>query len=68
MCWCFRRDDLEPGTDVMCRERSPSSLHHKPLIEGTNNKRKSQGMALFIAFCGEMKAVLSGFLVFFLLL
>jgi hypothetical protein len=25
-------------------------------------------MALFIAFCGEMKAVLSGFLVFFLLL
>jgi hypothetical protein len=33
-------------------------VHHKPLVEGTDDKRKSQGMALFITLCGEMYLVI----------
>jgi hypothetical protein len=58
VCGCPRTDDLEPTAAVMCRERSRASLHHKPLVEGTDNKRKSQGMALFITLCGEVYLVI----------
>ena len=71
MCGFPRTDDLEPTAAVMCRERSRASLHHKPLVEGTDNKRKSQGMALFITLCGEMYLVIrdeSCAVCFFLLL
>lgn len=59
LCGCLHTDDLEPTGDAVCRERRLASLYHKPLVEGTNNKRKSQGMALFItALCGEMYLVI----------